>query len=94
MEINIAGERIFITVPFSQQDLVRDTERSVAELYTAWRREFPAKTDKELLAMMAYQYASFYQQLLSRVDSAKALAAEVAQRMDSLIEEDQNENIS
>jgi len=87
MEINIAGERIFLTVPVSQQELVRKTERSVAQLYTKWRRDFPDKTTGELLAMMAYQYASYYDQLLNRLDDAKISADDLARRLDTLLEQ-------
>lgn len=88
MEINIAGERIFLTVPFSRQDAVRDTEKSIRNLYSAWRRDFPQKTDKELLAMMAYQYASYYEQLLHRVEDAKAIAAATDSRLSELLGKD------
>ncbi|MDE7381728.1 MAG: cell division protein ZapA [Muribaculaceae bacterium] len=73
MELKIAGERFFITVPFSDQDMVRDTEKSVEALFSLWRRQFEDKSDSEILAMMTYQYASFYMQLLKRVDDAKEL---------------------
>lgn len=85
MEINIAGERILLTVPFSMQSSVRTTERNVSDLYRQWRRDFPRKTDKELLAMMAYQYASYYEQLLQRQENARIKAEEINARLDSLL---------
>lgn len=84
MEINIAGERIILTVPSSLQQSVRTTEQNVEKLYKTWRRDFPKKSDKELLAMMAYQYASFYEQLLHRQEEARRLAIEASQRLDQL----------
>lgn len=60
MRIKIAGMSIPLTVDFSEQDHVRETERKVAELYENWHRMFPSKTEQELLAMMTYQYASYY----------------------------------
>lgn len=60
MRIKIAGMSIPLTVAFSEQDHVRETERRVAELFDNWRRMFPSKSEQELLAMMTYQYASYY----------------------------------
>lgn len=60
MRIKIAGMSIPLTVGFEEQDHVRDTERLVADLFDTWRKMFPTKSEKELLVMMTYQYASYY----------------------------------
>lgn len=88
MEINIAGERIFLTVPVSMQKAVRSTERNVSDLYRQWRRDFPRKSDKELLAMMAYQYASYYDQLLKRQEESRLKAEDINSRLDALLDDD------
>lgn len=85
MDINIAGERILLTVPSSLANSVRNTERSLNRHFTQWRRDFPNKTDKELLAMLAYQYASFYNQLNQSLDDARQAAGELDSHLDSLI---------
>ena len=76
MTINIGGCQLPVTVPFSQQDSVREVEAQVAELYTTWRRQFKKRTDREILAMVAYQYANFYMELSRRVDRADQKVAE------------------
>lgn len=80
--INIAGQRIPLTVGFDQQGLVRETERNVGDLYEKWRVKFPRKSMQELLAMIAYQYASFYLSLCRRFDDAAQEAAKVEQELD------------
>lgn len=60
MRIKIAGMSIPLNVGFNEQDHVRKTENMVAELFDNWRRMFPTKSEQELLAMMTYQYASYY----------------------------------
>lgn len=60
MEVNIAGEILLLTVPISGQEAVRNTEAELAALHRAWSSEFPGKTPRELLAMMAYRFASAY----------------------------------
>lgn len=63
MNLNIGGQRIALNVPFSRQDFARDVEKSVDSLYNQWRHAFPQKTDREILTMVAYQFASHYHEL-------------------------------
>ena len=46
MNLNIGGQRIVQTVPFRNQDFVRDVEKEVDNLYSKWRKEFHSKTDR------------------------------------------------
>lgn len=77
MTINVAGERIALTVPFSEQNHVRDTEKNIGELYKKWSEKFPRKSTNELLAMMTYQYASYYTSLSEIYDSVRQQAQEI-----------------
>lgn len=63
ISLNIGGQSISLTVPFSRQDFARDVEKSVDSLYTQWRRAFPRKSDREVLTMVAYQFASHYHEM-------------------------------
>lgn len=74
MHLNIGDQRLSLTVPFARQDFVRDVEHEVDSLYRKWRKNFPAKTDREILTMVAYQYASFYSELKERYEKASELA--------------------
>lgn len=80
MEVNIAGERISLTVPFSRQEAVRNTEAELGALYRAWGEKFSKKSPKELLAMMAYKFASSYFDLVEARN-------EDARQAQSLLEE-------
>ena len=75
MFLDIGDQRLSVTVPFDRQDFVRDVEDAVGQLYTKWRRTFPAKTDREILAMVTYQFASHYSELKERHAEAASLAA-------------------
>lgn len=77
MEIVIAGEHLKLSVPFSDQDMVRDTEKEIGELYDSWRRRFPAKSVDELLAMMVYQYASRYHLMITERESLEKSLSEM-----------------
>lgn len=86
MYLNIGDQRITLTVPYERQEFVRATERGVDALYRKWRKSFPAKTDSEILAMVAYQYAAFYGELNER----QALAAAIVQDCLSLLGDDKD----
>lgn len=88
LEINIAGELIKLTVPFKQQDSVRDTEKAINKLYSDWRVKYPRKTSSELLAMIAYQFASFYYELSDRYETLAEGLSDVSGELDSIIGDD------
>lgn len=63
MEVDIAGERVKLTVPFSRQDAVRETEFSLKELARDLRERNPRSGDKQILAKLAYEFARRYNAL-------------------------------
>lgn len=82
MDVNIAGERISLSVPFSRQEAVRKTEGEMNALYRAFGEAFPKKTPKELLAMVAYKFAASY------FDMQEALDADLQEALALLDEAD------
>lgn len=82
MYLNIGDQRISLTVPFARQEFVRDVEEEVDRLYRKWRQTFPSKSDREVLAMVAYQYASFYGELKERYEAAMQKAEECLESID------------
>lgn len=85
IKINIAGESITLTVPYSAQDDTRATEKNVNSLFATWRKRFPEKSDKELLAMIAFQYASYYDGLIKEYDAALDYTQNMAQDLSEII---------
>lgn len=86
IEIIIAGEPILLTAPFSKQNDVRACESDINALFADWRAKFPRKTTTELLAMIAYQYASFYRELSERYASLSEKIEETSSALDALLE--------
>ena len=84
MEINIGGEPIKVTVPFQKQEFTRDVEEEIRGLYDNWRRKFPKRSEKQLLAMMVYQYASYYKDLTVKHQEAFNKATECLDKLDNL----------
>lgn len=85
IEINIAGEFLRLSVPFEDQDRVRRCEKAINDLYLQWRVKFPRKTTSELVAMLAYQYASFYLELSDRYEALSDRIAEISDNLDSAL---------
>lgn len=85
MTINIGGEHIGLTVPFTRQEAVREAEKAVAQIYNTWRVKWPSRSDKEVMAMVAYQFASFYIELLERQTKAAEIATLCGDALDDII---------
>ncbi len=84
IHITIAGETIPLTVEAARQGAVRRTEREVAELFDTWHKRFPRKSDMEVLAMVAYQFASFYGDLRDRYEAATDAALRISDRLKAI----------
>ena len=86
MTLNIAGEIIKLHVKFDEQDNVREAEREVRNYIDRMRKSWPEATDRELLALAAYQFAKWYQQLLSIQHEAIEMANNKCVLLDKLEE--------
>lgn len=80
IDIKIVGEPIRLSVPFDNQDFTRDVEAEVNNLFAAWRKSFPNRSEKGLMAMMVYQYASHYKELAVKYQDAVTRAEECLNR--------------
>lgn len=85
MKLNIAGESILLSVPYSEQEQTRETEAQVNNLFSLWRGRFPEKSDRELLAMIAYRYAEQYASLLREREEALITADILSSQIDEMI---------
>lgn len=88
MKINIAGEQLLLTVPYTDQDHTRETEQNVNMLYRTWQKRFPEKSEMELLAMVAYQYASYYDSLKRSYMAAGEKTEAIEEMLDRLLNND------
>ena len=84
MKLDIAGESFVLSVPYSQQEETRQTEAEVNMLYSTWRRRFPEKGDRELLAMIAYRYADHYTALRKEKEVSKDEMDSINRMLDQL----------
>ena len=82
LNLNIGGQRFSLNVPFERQEFARDVEESVDSLYKKWRHTFPQKTDQEVMAMVAYQFASHYKELTEKYGVAAEKAEQCLRLLD------------
>lgn len=82
MYLNIGEQRISLTVPFARQDFVRNVEKQADGLFREWRKAFPKKTDREIFAMVAYQFASYYEELKENYGEATRIAGHCLEMID------------
>ncbi|MBD5370717.1 MAG: cell division protein ZapA [Bacteroides sp.] len=88
IEINIAGEILAMTVPYSRQKSIRHTEKAINDLFSDWRNQFPRKTNTEILAMVAYQYASYYHDLSALYRDLTSRLEQTSSILDTLLAQD------
>lgn len=74
MTINIGGEFLTLKAAFDEQDLVRDAEAAVRQFFNKYRREWPDSSDRQILAMAAYQFSFWHQELLKIQNEAMEMA--------------------
>ena len=75
-----------LTVPYDRQETTRHTEQEVNLMFETWRVRFPGKSDRELLAMIAFRYADRYFALLAEREETMRDAEILGRRLDALLE--------
>lgn len=85
INITIAGQPLELTVPFNTQEHVRAVEAHIATLYNKWHALYPRKSHQELLAMLAYQYASYYFSMREREDISRDKVRRLLDSTDKLL---------
>ena len=87
MILNIGGEHLTLSVDFNRQDAVRDAEKIASDKFKEFKLRFPSRDDREILAMVAYEIAYYYQDLFSRHMEAVKMAEEVESHLEAILAE-------
>jgi hypothetical protein len=87
ISVNIAGQPLVVTVPFSRQDSVREVEAHIESLLRRWKKEYPNKSEYELMAMLTYQYASYYFAMRERQHNTMGFLEKLNSRLDVLLKD-------
>lgn len=76
MTLNIGGQRIVLMVPENRREFTRDVEKNADGLYSRFRQMYPAKSDREIFAMVVYQFAMFFYELMQEQEDVSRIADE------------------
>lgn len=87
IRLNIAGEGLILTVPYSQQEATRRTEAEVNQTFDTYRARFPEKSDREVLAMIAFRYADSRAALLREREQTAREIEDLGDRLEKLVKE-------
>lgn len=90
MTINIGGELIKLDVPFNQQLEVRDTEREVKNYIDRLKKTWPDNSDRNILAMAAFQFAKWAYQMVKKQEQASEIITLKKLEIDRLIHPDKS----
>ncbi len=69
----------------AEEEIYRIAEANVNELYARWRSRFADKTSKEVLAMVAFQFAKLYFAAKASNESVKTEVDKLEQELSRLL---------
>lgn len=75
-----------MTIAPENEEMVRRAEYSVNMLWNKWRRDFPKVSNKELLAMVTFQFAKLYCQLQEQIERQQTVLDDFESELDRLLE--------
>lgn len=75
-----------MTISPETEETVRMAERNVNKVWNKWRQDFDSKSSKEVLAMVAYQFAKRYYQLLAQINHQESLLGNFETELDRLLQ--------
>lgn len=78
-------------IPAETEELVRRAERNVNKVWNAWRNRFTGRDSKEVTAMVAFQFAKLYYQLLEQVDRQQVILEDFENELNRLLDLGVNE---
>lgn len=77
---------ISMKVPAQSEEVYRRAEYNINYAWEKWRRDFPDRTPKEILAMIAIRFAKLYFQLQEQVNDRQNLLDNFEKELDRLLD--------
>lgn len=77
---------ISMNIAADTEKIIRHAEYNVNKVWNAWRKDFSDRTSKEVLAMVTFQFAKSYYQLLEQVERQKNIFENFENELDRLLE--------
>ena len=77
---------ISMTIAPETEEVVRKAEYNVNKVWNKWRASFQDRSAKEVLAMVTFQFAKSYYQLLEQVERQQVIIKDFEAELDRLLE--------
>lgn len=75
-----------MSIERDSEAVIREAERSVNSVWKTWRGNFPDRSSKEILAMVAFQFAKLFFRQSKTIDEQQKLFADFEAELDRLLE--------
>ncbi|MCH5219177.1 MAG: cell division protein ZapA [Muribaculaceae bacterium] len=77
---------IGMKIPADTEEVVRRAEYNVNKVWNKWRNDLSKLSGKEVLAMVTFQFAKHYYQLLEQVEREQSLLENFEKELDVLLD--------
>ena len=77
---------ISMTIAPETEEVVRIAERNVNKVWNKWSHDFEGRSSKEVLAMLTFQFAKAYCQLVDQVNRQEDVLADFEAKLDALLD--------
>lgn len=84
--IQIAGQQAFeLDIPADRVKWAQSVERNVNKIWAKWCEDFKFKSPQDILAMVAFQFARFYYDLLDKQNASENAIRDFEQKLDNIL---------
>ncbi len=74
-----------LAIEMKDEEVIRNAEYNVNQLWSAWCQKFKDKTSNEVLGMVAFQFAKLYQTLSNRENETEEVLEKFEERLNQYI---------
>ena len=74
-----------LAIEMKDEEVIRTAEYNVNQLWSTWSQRFKDKSSKEVLGMVAFQFAKLYQTLSNRENDTDELLEKFEEKLNQII---------
>lgn len=81
----MAGQSFGIDVPYGQEQSIRNVETQLNKTWGKWCNDFNFRKPQEVLAMVAFQYARYYYNLIDSLNEHEKAITDFEKSLDEML---------
>ncbi len=74
-----------LAIEMKDEEVIRNAEYNVNQLWSAWCQKFKDKTSNEVLGMVAFQFAKLYQTLSNRENATNDILEKFEEKLNEYL---------